>query len=341
MEVKKSTGKKLSQSPRSEGRDSMKWVKDQKVEPFMRKLGIKFEVEKVLVNQIDANEGIKRQARLLNKLNQDHVLSMAIAMQSEESAFPMIILQKPPRGMMWPWSGNHRFASFTTAWPAEETIEVYTCCIVDPVMIDTFPRVINCLESQLGFSKEERIINANWLIENHSYSTKEAAELTGTKPEWLQASRKAEEVKRKITELGINTNGIAKSTLIHMSPLAENINVLRAAANLMCKFDIRGDEALRLIYDVKQGKTEAQQLGEIGRWNDILQSKQKPKKGPKVRTETPIRNRFLKDLGDLAKVLEKYDTLEKLQCTDEGAKGLLHKQWIFILDRMNKIASQK
>lgn len=323
----------------------MKWVKDQKCEPFMRKLGIKFETETVQLSNIDPQEGLRRQARLIGKLNEVAVDTMAIQMLDEDAAFPMIILQKPPHGKMWVWSGNHRLRAFGEAWPAEKTIEAYVTCISDPVTIDMFPRGINCLESSIGFSHEERLANAVWMMEHHSVPAKEAGEFFGVKTEAIYSGRRAEQIKAELNQFGIKTNGMPKSTLNKLATESDNKNVLRASARVVAEYDLKGDEVARFIQDVKGEKTEGAKLVQIDKWAALLEERRKPKTGRKivrkVRVETPIRERFLKDITDLAKVLEKYDTLEKLQCTDPADREILAKHWPMILHVMTKIAKQE
>jgi len=306
----------------------------------MRSLGVPMEVEKVQVADIDLNEGLKRQARLLGKLNDDYVLQMAVAMEQLDAAFPMVILQKPPRGKLWPWSGNHRLASFCLACPNETFIDAYVISLKDPVMMDILPRVVNAWESGLGFSKEEKIANARWLMEQHSMTADEAAKMFGLKVDWLFVARRAETVRDYIKDVP-KSDKIAKSTIIKMAPLAANTNVLKATANVLCKYGITGEDAILLITDVKNHSTELQQMAELGRWEKLIEERNRPKDKPKktqsVHLSAGVRTAFVRHLTGLSKILAKANTREKLQCTDPADWSVVEKNWLEVSKVMTKV----
>ena len=323
----------------------MRWVKDQKVEANLRRLGIDFDCEKIEIASVDLEEGLRRQARLIGKLNDDYVLQLGIAMQSESAAFPMTILQRPPRGKLWPWSGNHRLAAFTLTFPNETVIEAYTVKLADPVMLDVLPRIVNAWESGLGFSREERILNAKWLIEHHSMPTQEAADLLGIKPEWIITTRRAEEVRSKVLSLGPKVQTLPKSLLISLSPLSDNSNVLKAIVRLLLDEKMKGRDAEQLIRDVRSRNTENQQISEIARWEKLMADRKEaasPRKSAnnkpaKVLSTPLVRQNFLSKLISIAKILERCDTIEKLQCSDPASKETLLREWRRIEKVMTKI----
>ncbi len=318
-----------------------KWARDPKVETNLRALGIQFEVETIKLEDVDFQEGLKRQARLLGKLNDDYVLQLGVAMEAPTAAFPMGILQKPPHNAkLWPWSGNHRFAAFAAVFPEATTIEAYTVCVKDIMLLDMLPRVVNAWESGIGFSKEEKMINARWAMEKHSMLPEEAAQMFGLKVDWLMRDRRIEGIRKQLGDLGPKANGIAPSTIIKMGPLSGNANVLKSTAQFLCRNSIKGDEAIQVIEDVKRGKTEAQQMAEIARWEQVIDErkpKPKTKKTPAVRFSKITRDQFLKHLAGVAKILEKADTLEKLQCTDAADKDLVIRHWLAIVKVMAKV----
>lgn len=314
----------------------MKWVKDQKVEANLRALGVQFEVARIPVEKIDWEEGLRRQARMLGKLNDDAVLTMGIDMAKPDAAFPMIIVQKPPHGPFWPWSGNHRGASFRLVFPDEQFIDCYVVTIRDPVMLDLLPRVVNAWESQLGFSRDEKILNALWMVNNHSMAPAEAAKLFGLKVEWLYKSNQANETKKIIADIP-KADGIPKSTLVKLHTLADNTNVLRAVVRLIVGHNIKTDEALHIISDVRGQDTENQKLGEVGRWEKILISRKARKKKGSVSMTRTVREQAIRYFTGLAKVLDGRDTLAKLQITDPADMAVVQQAWNKIRETMDKI----
>lgn len=316
-----------------------RWVKDIKVEANLRAMGVPFEIQTgISLTKVDLEEGIKRQKRLINKLNEDAVLAMAIDMAKPDAAFPMPILQKPPHGNMWPWSGNHRLASFTFAFPEATTIDAYLVTVKDPVMLDLLPRVVNAWESQLGFSKEEKVANALWMVENHSMPAAEAAQLFGVKVDWLWRTSNQEETKQVIQDIP-GTEKLTKSVLFSLHPLISNTNVVRSLARLLVTHAVKNNEANHIIADVKKQRTENQMLGELARWERIFISRNEPKKREKgsVSMTRTVRGVFLRNITGLAKVLEGKDSLTKLQITDPADIDVMKRAWATIRWAMGKI----
>ncbi len=326
---------------------TFRWVKDAKVEANLRALGVSHEVEHVALADVDLPEGLRRQARMVGHLNTEYVLQLAVAMGQEAAAFPMTILQRPPRGKLWPWSGNHRLAAFALAFPEAVGIDCYVVKVSDPVMVDVLPRVVNSWESGLGFSKEERVYNAKWLVEHHSMRVEEAAKLLGIKPEWIVTTRRAEEVRAKLSGLGAKAAKLPKSVLIKMSPLQGNTNVLNQAARVIIDCGIRGKDADQLIDDVKSRSTELQQLAEVGRWEKMYADRNgaRPKgravteQAEKVRAPV-VRENFIGKLTMLAKILERCDTIEKLQCTDPVSQDTVLRLWLKVNAAMTKVVQK-
>lgn len=320
----------------------MRWIKDQKVESKNRSLGIPFEVEKVPIKKMDLAEGLRRQARMIQKLDDNTVLILAQDMLKPEAAFPYCVFQKPPHGaLMWPWSGNHRMAAFSLAFPEVEEVDAYVVCIKDPVMMDLYPRSINALESPLGFGKEERVAHARWMMDQHSISAKEVAEHFGIKVEWLYRANQVEEVRRIVADIP-KANGLAMSLLTKLGPI-NNTNVMKATARLLCDYGVKGNEALQVIADIRQHSNELQMMSELGRWERILETRKVPKKRVKGAPEfsRSVRENFLRHLTGLAKLLEKHNTQERLQLTDPVDLSTAERAWVFIQKVMDSMTSKQ
>jgi hypothetical protein len=316
---------------------TLRWVKDQKVEANLRNMGISFQVERVPKDNNDLGEGLRRQARMIGKLDQDYVLQLSLKMLEPEAAFPMTILQHPPRGKLWPWSGNHRLAAFELAYPEAPDIEAYTVCIKDPVMLDVFPRVVNVWESGIGFSKEEKVANARWCIENHSMPTAEACKMFGLQPQWIYVANAAAEAKKIVADIP-KSNGLAKSVLQKLHALG-NSSVIRNTARVLCEHEVKGDECNHLIADVRKHSTELQALSELGRWEKLLEERKSPKKKEKGSVKFPraVRDVFFRNLTGLAKIVDKCNTLSKLQVTDSADLELLKRCWHTVQSKMESM----
>lgn len=332
-----------------------RFVKDQKVEANLKAMGIAFEVANVPKEKIDFPEGLRRQARLINGLNQDYVIQLSLKMAEKEAAFPFIILHKPPHGKFWPVSGNHRAAAWELAFPDETNIDAYIITIKDPVMMDVFPRVVNVWESGIGFSREEKVMNARWCIEHHSMPVAEAATLFGVKQNWIYRANAAAEAKRIVADIR-GASGLSNSLLGMLHTLGDP-DVIRAVAQTLISYDAGHVEKLAVLADVKAKETSAERLKEVKRWNKIFTERQEqpPEKVTPTSTtvngkateqtqkKTPervlfrrqVRADFLRLVTGLAKMLEDHSTLEKLQITDPADMMIAEKAWKTIREKFN------
>ena len=322
----------------------MQFIKDKKVEVWLKNKQIPFEFERVRFGDIDREEGLRRQARMINKIDENAGFIMACDMAKPDAAFPAPVLQKPPRGLMWPWSGNHRLWAWDYAFPnsPNEYIEAYTVCIKDLVMLDMLPRIMNAMESTLGFSREERVAHARWAIENHSYPVAVAAQEFGIKPEWIYVGNAVAEAAKVIADIP-GADKLSKSVLIKLHPMAENTNVLRNTAALILRHNIKGDEAFHVIADVRKLKTELQQIAELGRWEKLLLARNVPKKRTKGTADFPrqVRDSFIRNLTGLKKTLDKADSLSKLQLTDTADLDMVRGSWKTIRRVIDHILSNE
>ena len=209
--------------------------------------------------------------------------------------------------------------------------------IKDSVMLDVFPRVVNVWESGIGFSKEEKVANARWCIENHSMSTADACKLFGLQPQWIYVGNAAAEAKKIIQDIP-KSNGIAKHILLKLHAIG-NPAVIRNTARVLCEHEVKGDEAKHLMADVSKHKTELQALSELGRWENLLNERKAPKTKQKGTVKFPrtVREQFFRNLTGLAKIVEKANTLSKLQLSDAADIALLKRSWSTVSSTLNKI----
>ena len=153
-------------------------------------------------------------------------------------------------------------------------------------------------------------------------------------------AKRAEDIREQLKEVP-KANGLAKSTLIKLSPLSGNKNVLNATANILCKHGIKGEDAVLLISDVKAQSTELQQMAELGRWEKLIQERNKPKEKPKktqtVHLSAEIRTAFIRHLTGMSKILSKYNSREKLQCTDPADWSVVKTHWAEVEKEMSKV----
>ncbi len=314
----------------------MKWIKDQRVEHHLKRLGITFEVLTFEIKNIDLEESANRQVRLGKKINDDWVLEYAEGMQQPGAAFPMPILNKL-KNFVFIWSGNHRVRAAHLV--GETTLEAYAVSITDPRLSDILPRIVNAWEGHRP-TREELLLNAQHLIETHRMDVKDAGKLLGLKYEWISQHMRAVLVSKKIQEQGVNPNGFTRTTLVMLSPLQESVNVLREITRFLKKYEVVGDDAKAVINDVKRKETEAQRIAEVERWEKIFQDRHEPQETVKVPFNTSVRRKFLSYMTSLRKVLEEATSFSQLQIPPEEVEKVV-EYWTVIDRQMTKILRGK
>lgn len=312
----------------------LKWVKDHKVEHHLRQLGIKFVIATIKIADIDRQLSADKQVRLGKKLNEDWILQYAEAMQNG-AAFPMPIVNKLKSGKKYfLWSGNHRVGSADVL--GEDSVDCYVVEVYDARLSDIIPRVVNAWEAQGVMAKDEKLVHAKYLVEHHSMEPKDAAKLMGLKWDWLNAHLRSQQIADKMSAAGVNPDGFAKATLLKLSPIADNVNVLAHVTKLISKERPTIREQEQIIADIKQGKTELQQLSEIGRWEKIYKDRRQV---PKVRVpyKQPVRELLLSLLQRLDKLTNDKNDKSQLQIIEETDYMLAKRHYSNIVKNLGQV----
>jgi hypothetical protein len=301
---------------------NISWVKDKQAEDGMRTLGIHYDEVQVTLDKIDLAEGVRRQVRLVGRLDDNLVEQYAMAWAGG-ARFPMPILGKMPRGAAKPYytvSGNHRLGALDTILPVEDkpqtVVAAYAVNLSGPAL-EILPRVVNCWVGR-GLSTEERVINAQYLVEKLSMTTADAARLFGLKTDQINTQKRADDTKKKLAALGVAAGLFTKTLLLELAK-EDNVNAMKAAAVLIQQNKSKGDEALQIVRDVRAQKTEAKKLGEVGRWEKTFADRSRPRRDKdrvSVPFAQPIKRELLRSMTSLAKVLMKGDSLDQLQLFD-------------------------
>lgn len=310
----------------------MKWCKDPKIEHYLRSLGIKFETATVSISDIDRLLSAEKQVRLGKKINDEWVLQYAAAGETG-SVFPMVVLNKLKKGYFI-WSGNHRIGAADLQ--GDTTVDAYIVDVNDPRISDIIPRTINALEAQGVMNKDEKLVHAKYLVDQHSMDPKDAARLMSIKYEWLNVYLRTQQVAEKINQTGVSSTGFSKTVLNKLATIANNTNVLRETTRLLNREKVVGREAEQVIDDVKRGDTEMQQLKEIAKWEEMLKAR-KEKSKVKLTYEQKVRSTFLSYLQRLEKLTRGLNTREKLQLVDEADYKLAKDLYKNFIETVGKI----
>lgn len=314
----------------------MKWVKHPVVEQNLRNLGIKFDIEyDIPFSAIDLAEGNRRQVRAYGS-NQDTMLRYSLKML-EDTAWNMVVLQKDKK-KYWPWSGNQRLGAYELA-KIGHNIDAYVVDLTDPVMMDLLPRIVNTWEAVEGMTKDEAIVNAIHMHDKHRMSMIEAAKLFGIKTESVYKSIRAAESKKKLESLAIPPDRFPSSTLEALGRI-DNLNVMKRAASILHKYDVKGNEAMQVINEARQGKTEAQQVVTLEKWEtslDYRKSSKSKKDGVKLPHKRVNCERLLTLMNSLARLCEQNKTITQLQLTDPTHLQTVKHQWNIVAPVMENV----
>jgi hypothetical protein len=295
----------------------MRWVKDPTAEHGLRTLGIKFETATVKLSDIDRKLSADHQVRLGEKINDDYVVDYALAMQNGAD-FPMPILNKLKRGYFI-WSGNHRVGAAELS--GQETIDAYIVEVNDLRLQDILCRVVGVWSTSIPYERTERIIQAAYLVSEHSMDVATASKMLMVKVEALYEHIKRMKVAAAIAQAGVTVNGVSKSLLSALAPIQDQ-TVTARVVKLIKKAGVKGSEAAQLVDDVKRQTTTAAMLKEVERWDDMYKArshreKQPPKGGVKPPHEEKVGKLLLNILQRLEKLVRGKCSRENLQLVEQ------------------------
>jgi hypothetical protein len=313
----------------------MKWVRSPVVESNLKKRGYEFNLQTdFAIADIDLELSKSHQSRVGRMLDDNVVLSYAQSMQAPGATFPMPILNVVKRMPTTIPSGLHRISAADLI--GEKHIDAYIVTVTRPLDLDLLPRIVNTWESMAPVTKEQRLVNAAYMIDHHSMEVKEAADQFGLRYEWLNAYLRQNQVANQIAEEGVATKDIPRNILTKLSPLQSNHKVLAATANFIAKNNIIGSEADDVIDQVKKEKTEANQLSVIDKWEKAVNRRRLRRKAP---IKTSVRSNFLRKVDRLALFvssivkspgkLDIEQLADKFQLQSEDYPALL-KNWCLI-----------
>ena len=313
----------------------MKWTKDPRAESGLKRLGIEWEVGRVALANINRELSMERQARIGKKLNDDWVVEYATAMQNG-AEFPMPILQvfgSGKKAAHFIWSGNHRVGAADLI--GETEVDAYLVKVNDLRLMDILPRVVNTWEGNRE-SRDAVLEHARHIIEKHNLAVPDVARMFGLKEEWLSITLRASAVAKAVEDAGVKANGFPKTTLIALSPLTGNKNVLKATCKLLHDFEIAGDRMRQVLNDVKLADTEGRQLTEVNRWRKLLEEREeKPATPAKVKPfHRGTRTRLVDLLTQLEKLLLGITQATQLQL-DDADIALVTASWAKIAGKMS------
>lgn len=302
----------------------LNWIDDAHAEQRMRAFGIKWEVMRVRISDIDRDESRRNNARMADPMNDDLAGEYGIAMERGDQ-FPRIILLHREGKKYLIISGNHRTGGADAI--GIKVVEAYVIYTTDAAIIDLLPRILNRGHGARQ-SKEEAIEHAIYAVNRYGYEPKDAATAFGLQAHAITEEIRIRKVRDTLTAKGINTTRIPKTHIRKLGSLASNENVLVSATRLASSGAMSTDGISTFVEEIRDKKTEASQMAVIADYENRLAVPPAP-----VKQRREIRTKFLTALTSLEKLLDQKTMLEQVQITDDSEKQR-------IVDRLQNLSAR-
>lgn len=288
----------------------MKWCKDSFAEQTMKKFGLTWETKDVPVDQIDWTESRRNGARLGVAVDDDHVIDLAIAIQNGDT-MPMPVFLVTGANKYVIISGNHRCPAAKEC--GADTITAYVVKSTDEAVIFALPCALNPpIRPQV---REDRLKMATVSVEK-GLTVDEASYRFCLPKGLIQDEISITQTRNDLGKLGVPGDKFGKSTIRHLRPI-KNTNVLASAARLVLAAKMTGTETDMLSKEIREAKTEAQQIAVIAEKEKAIgASASEPKPQHAKRVPAVVIKMALGTLEKHANVR----TINQWGITDKGAK---------------------
>jgi transposase len=231
---------------------SITWVPDDAGVAILDSIGISSKEMQIEVKDIDKKKSKENRARK-NPLDRTRVFGIESAM-IKGVPIPMIVVRKSRERFIIA-GGNHRFASIGN----QEIIPVHVIGCTD-AEFEVACRLLNTVVGE-GMTKDDRVESAIIAVEQMGMSVGVAAEMYGVGRNTVSESMSANVIRRKLAAMPLNVRKSVNLTHIRrLGDLANNDNILRAAATMVTETRITADELQELAKVARTKTTESAQI---------------------------------------------------------------------------------
>lgn len=302
------------------------WFKDLHVEATY--------IDDVPISQIDRKASLQNQARL-KTLDPDRVKDYAELMQ-QGIVFPAVIAWRNVKGYYELITGNHRVEAAIAA--KKESVALYhvTTADNDLYMRDIMTRSANILEGQ-NLTKDERMFQAVFIVQNHGHSITEVAKRFGLGREQLQNEITHLRFDARAERLG--TPMKEHSTVKGVVNQIQNDDVFRSVVQTIKSAGLTDTQSRDLAQNViKEGNLEDQMaVVEVFRETPAYKQALVDSQGGKVHAVVSRQSRLLRTLETLDQLFTKYTTPQQLQLSNPVDIENFEKLWLKVSFAGNKV----
>lgn len=309
---------------------SVNWVDDPKVEDVLKKLGLKFKVKVIKLDDVDWKKSAINSGRVGKPINEDTVDDYALS-QKAGDRFPRPLAIEEKGVAPYYIAGVHR--SKAAIKNGVKEIPSYVVQIRLPHEARLIAVMTNRKEG-VRLNKEEALANALYLVQNYEITYQDAAKLLGIGLSSISNRIQTDRLKKQAFESGfMGTLPVAHWD--RLSKLKSNSKVLVAAAEFLEKHKIPQAEIPRFTDNILERKTEAQQLSFIEKQNGTYSVSAEVAKANPV--FLPVRTKFIRALHSLSTIAGG-KTCTQLQI-EQGTPEFkaLKEEWVDLRKRLDKV----
>ena len=259
------------------------WAADTAAESRVKRLGGNMTVVKAIpLKEIDIHGSRANNARLDTAFNSELAVEYAISMEAGDR-FPYPILRRTDktRFKYAVLSGNHRVGAVETL--GAETIDAYLLESTDEQVIELVCRSANRWTGDRQ-SKDEAIEHAREMMSRFGFSAVHMSKVFGIKENTLHNALRAEKIRDLLEKNLVDASGLPRNTLLQLSPIDNNEEVLRRAGLACVKYRMTIDQAKKMSADVQAARDERGMMTAVARW-EVLMEEEKPKAAPGTRAK--------------------------------------------------------
>lgn len=301
----------------------MRWFRDEKAEAHLTQVGLTHQYRQVKLSEIADKISLKNNARIIGaSVNDDVVLSYAIAMEQPDAAFPGIVLVKRDEGYVV-IDGNHRLQAYLMV-EMEDKPKSIDAHIVDgsDSAIELATRSFNA-SNGLGQSNEEKFAHIRHLLRSPGADIAAICRSFSVRREAVTRELKIWETDQMLHDLGFRNHGLSRKHLVEFARLSDNQNVVKRVVTATLEYGLSGDRLNSLVGHVRRAKTEKTKIEAVA---DFCSGEAKPLADDRSISTAPNRDKCLKLLNTVRIFFSQHPSAEHCHLTANAdflqAKGL-------------------
>jgi hypothetical protein len=267
-------------------------------------------VEKIPLDEIDAEKSLRNQARLVTPLDDELVESYAAAM-TDGVEFPPLVLVRPGRGRYVLVDGNQRLAAAKRA--KRKHFDGYVLDTKDQAVVDRLTWTWNNATNGRRLSPEEALEHAVSFVRRYGMEVPTAAREWGVSKDRLWDRLKVAELQEALDRQNVKrTPSLSDDKLKRMSPLLPlGEDVLAKAATVVATAGLGYDDVQELVRQVKRQPTNEAKVKAIDAFAEserVVLKKAETKNGHIAAKGPSPRDRLARLLRQVEDLLEEgYD----------------------------------